>query len=61
MDRFHLVLDVIKRANLTSEAAMGLKSLMETTLIRHTEYIEANGIDMPEVLNWNWDTATKNN
>jgi xylulose-5-phosphate/fructose-6-phosphate phosphoketolase len=59
MDRFHLVMDAIKRTGLTSDEALKLKNLMETKLIEHNAYIVEHGIDMPEVLNWNWDEATK--
>lgn len=59
MDRFHLVLDAIKRANLQSPEAVALKNLMEMKLVEHGNYIVEHGIDMPEVLNWHWDTTVK--
>lgn len=55
MDRFHLVKDVIKRCNLTSEAANKLNVLMDEKLIEHRNYIETNGVDMPEIINWKWE------
>jgi len=54
MDRFHLVIDVIERAGLKSDAAFKLKTLMQQTLVEHTNYIQENGIDLPEVRNWEW-------
>ncbi|HPR09438.1 phosphoketolase family protein [Candidatus Saccharibacteria bacterium] len=54
MDRFHLVLDVIERTGLQSEQATTLKTLMQQKLVEHTNYIQANGLDMPEVRNWEW-------
>ena len=54
MDRFHLVLDVIHRTGLQSEQAIALKTLMQQKLVEHTNYIEANGLDMPEIRNWEW-------
>lgn len=54
MDRFHLVVDVIERAGLKSEAAFKLKTLMQQTLVEHTNFIQENGLDMPEVRNWEW-------
>jgi len=54
MDRFHLVKDVIKWAELTSPEARTLDDLMEEKLLQHTNYIVENGVDMPEVLNWSW-------
>ncbi len=54
MDRFHLVKDVIKWAELTTPEARALDDLMEEKLLQHSNYIVENGIDMPEVLNWSW-------
>ena len=54
MDRFHLVMDVIERNNLTSPEALQLKHLMEMKLIEHADYIRQNGVDMPEVRDWQW-------
>ncbi|MFZ1483406.1 MAG: phosphoketolase family protein [Candidatus Saccharimonadales bacterium] len=54
MDRFHLVIDVIERAGLDSQDALDLKTKMQEKLIEHTNYIEENGIDMPEVRDWTW-------
>lgn len=55
MDRFHLVLDVIKRTGITGEDVSKLKNLMESKRIEHTNYINEHGIDMPEVLSWRWN------
>ncbi|MEO6110027.1 MAG: phosphoketolase family protein [Candidatus Saccharimonadales bacterium] len=52
MDRFHLVIDAIEYAGLTSEAAQNLKELMDKKLIEHTNYINKNGVDMPEIQHW---------
>jgi xylulose-5-phosphate/fructose-6-phosphate phosphoketolase len=54
MDRFHLVLDVIHRAALTSPEALQLKQLMEQKLIEHRHHIQENGTDMPEIVDWKW-------
>ena len=54
MDRFHLVMDVIERVPVTGEAAAKLKEEMEKKLIEHTNFIDANGVDMPEIVNWKW-------
>jgi xylulose-5-phosphate/fructose-6-phosphate phosphoketolase len=54
LDRFHLVMDVIERANLVSPEASALYERMEMKLIEHTNYIDENGIDMPEIRDWNW-------
>lgn len=55
MDRFHLVLDVIERLKLEDEAADKLKVEMQKKLIEHTNFINENGVDLPEIVNWKWD------
>jgi xylulose-5-phosphate/fructose-6-phosphate phosphoketolase len=55
MDRFHLVMDVIKRAQLVGSDVEQLNEAMQKKLIEHTNYINAHGVDMPEVQNWIWD------
>lgn len=57
MDRFHLVLDVIERAGLSGEKAGQLKSTMHKKLIDHAEYIKNQGVDMPEIQNWQWHNS----
>lgn len=54
MDRFHLVIDVLKRTHQNSEAATRLRELMETKLLEHTNYINQHGVDMPEIRDWKW-------
>ena len=54
MDRFHLVMDVIHRLDLQTQQAQALKILMETKLIQHVKYINENGVDMPEIVEWRW-------
>jgi len=54
MDRYHLVMDVIARLPQLGEKCAYLKQEMEDNLIRHRAYIDQEGIDMPEVLNWKW-------
>ncbi|RKY53150.1 MAG: phosphoketolase, partial [Candidatus Neomarinimicrobiota bacterium] len=54
LDRFHLVLDVIKRVPHVGVNGATLKYMMEAKLVEHIEYINKNGIDMPEILNWKW-------
>ncbi len=54
MDRFHLVMDVIKRAHLDSQPAQALYEAMQKKLIEHSNYIVEHGADMPEIQNWSW-------
>ncbi len=55
LDRFHLVIDAIERGKFDGEDARALKELMEKKLIEHSNYINENGVDLPEVANWQWD------
>lgn len=57
MDRFHLVMDVIERAQLTTPQAQALYEKMQTKLIQHNNYIVEHGEDMPEIRNWTWPYA----
>ena len=59
MDRFHLVMDVIERAHLTSPEAKALYEDMQEKLIQHNNYIVEYGEDMPEIRNWTWPYATQ--
>ncbi len=53
MDRFHLVLDVIKRLPPTEKGAK-LDLVLQKKLGEHKRYIEKYGKDMPEILEWKW-------
>jgi len=55
LDRFHLVLDVIHRLPAMGDAGSDLMKLMNKKLMDHREYIEKNGMDMPEILDWKWN------
>jgi len=55
LDRFHLVMDVINRLPHQGIKEKNLILQMEKKLIEHREYIEKNGMDMPEILNWKWN------
>ncbi len=54
LDRFHLVMDVIERVGLTSDAAQSLYQDMQKRLIDHDNYIVEHGADMPEIVDWKW-------
>jgi xylulose-5-phosphate/fructose-6-phosphate phosphoketolase len=56
MDRFHLVEDVINRANLGARAAYA-KQAIRDRLIDHKQYIAKHGEDLPEVRNWRWSQS----
>jgi xylulose-5-phosphate/fructose-6-phosphate phosphoketolase len=54
LDRFDLVQDVIDRLPQLNDKAAYLKQEMKDKLIEHKIYIRQNGIDMPEIRNWEW-------
>ena len=54
LDRFHLVMDVLERAGITGAQADKLKVRMEEKLIEHANYIVDQGVDMPEIRDWQW-------
>lgn len=55
IDRFDLVMDVIKRVGLTDAKADALNELMQKKLIEHKNFIAENGVDMPEIRDWRWE------
>lgn len=54
LDRFHLVIDVIDRADGLASKGAYLKQRMRNKLIEHEQYIIEHGQDMPEILEWRW-------
>jgi xylulose-5-phosphate/fructose-6-phosphate phosphoketolase len=46
---------VIDRLSKTGSKGVYLKQLLMDKLIEHKLYINANGKDMPEILNWKWE------
>lgn len=54
IDRYDLVMDVIDRLPQTGTKGVYLKQEMEKKLIEHRQYINKNGVDMPEIRDWRW-------
>ena len=54
IDRYHLLLSVIDKLNLTEKESELVKALTKT-LEKHKKYIAEHGVDMPEVANWKWE------
>ncbi len=54
IDRFHLVIDVIYRLPQLGNRGAFLVQRMKDKLVEHKQYIFENGMDMPEVLKWEW-------
>ncbi len=59
LDRFHLVIDTIDRVPQTGKKGEALKQRLIKKLAEHKHYICAEGLDMPEVRNWKWRSASK--
>jgi xylulose-5-phosphate/fructose-6-phosphate phosphoketolase len=54
IDRFHLVLDVIRRLPQPPEGFAGAQRAMHDALVEHRKYINEHGEDMPSILGWRW-------
>lgn len=54
MDRYHLILDVLKYTKINTKKKDELTKLCEDTLKYHKKYIQENGVDIPEVVNFKW-------
>ena len=59
IDRFHLVVDVINRVPTLRSRAAYLKEQMYDKRIRHGQFIERHGQDMPEIQEWKWPAAPR--
>ncbi len=54
LDRFNLVLSVLKWLPAKDATGEALAQLMHGKLEEHSRYIRVHGRDMPEVLDWRW-------
>jgi xylulose-5-phosphate/fructose-6-phosphate phosphoketolase len=54
IDRFHLVMETIKHLTIDENLRTKINNDMEQKLKNHKEYIEENGVDLPEILDWKW-------
>jgi xylulose-5-phosphate/fructose-6-phosphate phosphoketolase len=60
IDRFNLVIDTIDRLpEKTGSKGTYLKEEMKRKLVEHREYINKNGVDLPEIHNWEWPSAAR--
>src|SRR5437867_2623609 len=54
LDRFHLVVDVIERVPKLRVAAANSKQAMQDKRLKHKEYVDKYGDDLPEIRGWKW-------
>ena len=54
IDRFHLVIDVIKNVPNLGSKGTYLIEKMKNKIIEHNNYIKDNGEDLPEIKDWKW-------
>ena len=54
IDRYHLVIDMVKSLNLGFKGEEVIKE-MQDNLNKHHEYIREYGVDMPEISEWTWE------
>lgn len=55
IDRFHLVMEMLKRLPQLGNTGSYLYQMMQDKLVEHKQYIHEVGLDLPEVRNWKWD------
>ena len=55
IDRYHLVLLVLKHLGYSNDKTIELENYCNEKLIKHKQYIFENGEDIPEVKNWTLD------
>ncbi|MBR5390330.1 MAG: phosphoketolase family protein [Clostridia bacterium] len=54
IDRFHLVMDVVKNLPQLGNRGAFLLQLMRDKLVEHKQYIAEYGQDLPEIRDWKW-------
>ncbi len=55
IDRFHLLKHAVRYLDITKKKRDEITAAMEELLAKHDKYIKKNGIDMPEIADWNWN------
>lgn len=58
LDRFHLAAAAIDRVPRIREAAGHVEQHLRDQLLAHRAWIRSRGEDMPEILNWRWDSRS---
>lgn len=60
IDRYHLVMDMIKRLPQLGNRGAYVFQMMRDKLVEHKQYIKEYGEDLPEVKDWKWETIQPN-
>ncbi len=60
VDRYHLVMDTVKRLPQLGNRGAFLIQLMRDKLVEHRQYITTYGEDMPEIRDWKWNGGKGN-
>lgn len=55
LDRFNLVIDVVKRLPELGNKGAFLIQEMRDKLVEHKQYISKYGVDLPEITDWKWE------
>ncbi len=55
LDRFDLVIDVVKRLPELGNRGAFLIQEMRDKLVEHKQYISEYGVDLPEITDWKWE------
>ncbi|MBO5103416.1 MAG: phosphoketolase family protein [Clostridia bacterium] len=54
IDRYHLLQKILQYVTLPRGKKQQIQKIIEQKLLQHHEYIREYGIDMPEILEWEW-------
>ena len=58
IDRYNIVIDALKYLDTKYETSY-LVEWCKNKLVEHNEYIKEYGIDMPDIINWTWNSSMK--
>ncbi|CAK7193086.1 Xylulose-5-phosphate phosphoketolase [Commensalibacter sp. Nvir] len=56
LDRYHIVSNVVNRIPKLFSKTAYIDQMVRDKLVEHRRYITEHGEDMPEILNWKWNT-----
>ncbi len=59
IDRFHLVMTALQNLSCLGNRSAFLVQQMKDKLVEHKQYIAKYGVDLPEVAEWKWTSASK--